>query len=370
MSDTIGSIFPTTKVTTNDDGFYSANFTLAKPTAAVLDIVSVTAAAPTYNGSTSTIELNVNPYGPKSLTVTLDMIPSGYSTLLDYDTVQAHVTAGGTPVAGVPVVFSERLNALFQPSTATTDSSGTATTVLTFTGENDGLDLFTAQASMSGYSPGAGSNTIIVRLQGKTQLSVSEALSSLKPAAGGNDTVFGEVGWVGSSTTYAWSPIQNAVSGATVTISDSQGSFPPLTVTTNAAGYYTATFPVPSAGGEPDVIEATASLTGYRGTTSSLFILAVPAPPPTTDSATSSTTASSAATPTSSASDTAASTSSTTSTPSVGAATPSSSGSDSILLAAVAFVIVVLLVLRVARFGHKRRAPSGAGGDLQPSNPP
>ncbi len=355
MSDTIGSAFPTTKVTTNDAGFYSANFTLAKPSAGVLDIVTVSAAAATYNGSTSTIELNVNPYGPKSLTVTLDTIPSGYSTLLDYATVQAHVTAAGMPVAGVPVVFSEKLNALFQPSTATTDSSGTATTVLTFTGEDDGLDLFTAQASMSGYSPGAGSNTIVVRLEGKAQLSVSEALSSSKPFAGTNDTVFGEVGWVGSSTTYAWSPVQNALSGATVTISDSQGSFAPLTVTTNAAGYYTATFPVPSADGGPDVIEAAASLTGYRGTSSSLFILAVAGQASTTDSAASSTSASGTAQATGSSPNTATDSSS---TPTISTTTCCSTGSDSVVLAVVALVIVALLILRVARFGQKKRGPA------------
>jgi adhesin/invasin len=369
MSDTIGSTFPTKTVTTNDDGFYSANFTLGRPTAGVLDIVTVSATAPTYNGSTSTIELNVNPYGPKSLTVTLDTIPSGYSTLLDYATVQAHVTVGGAPVQGVPVVFSESLNALFEPDTATTDSSGTATTILTFTGMNDGLDLFTAQASMSGYSPGAGSNTIIVRLEGKTQLSVSEALSTSKPVEGTNDTVFGEVGWVGSSTSYAWSPSQNGVAGATVTISDSLSSFAPVTVTTNAAGYYTATFPVPTAGGEPDVIEATASLTGYRGTTSSLFELAVPVQVSATDSQVNSTDSSSTPSATSSALDTGAGSSSATSTRSASATTPSSSGSDSVVLAVVAFVIVALLVLRVARFGKKRRAPAVGTGDGRLSNP-
>lgn len=357
MSDTIGSTFPTAKVTTNDNGFYSVNFTLGEPTAAVLDVVTVSTTGLDYNGSTSTIELNVNPYSPKSLTVTLDTIPSGYSTLLDYATVQAHVTAAGMPVAGVPVVFSEKLNALFEPSTATTDSSGTATTVLTFTGETDGLDLFTAQASMSGYSPGAGSNTIVVRLESKTQLSVSESLSSSKPVAGTNDTVFGEVGWVGSSTTYAWSPVQTAISGATVTISDSQGSFAPLTVTTNAAGYYSATFPVPNAGGEADVIEATASLTGYRGTTSSVFFLAVPGQAPATDSGASSTTASSAAPPTSTASGTAAISSSSTSQ-SASTTAASSTGTGGVLLAVVAFVIVALLVIRVARFGQKKRAPA------------
>lgn len=365
FSDSIGSTFPSKTVTANDAGFYSANFTLGEPATGALDIVGVTASAPTYNGSESTIELAVNPYGPKSLTVTLDTIPPAYSTTLDYATVQARVTAGGSPIAGVPVVFSDSLGALFQPHTGITDSSGTATTVVTFIAQNDGLDTFTAQASDSGFSPGAGSNTITVRLYGNTQLSVSEAVSTAKPLEGTNDTVTGKVGWVGTSTIYAWSPIQNAVAGATVTISDSLGLFAPFTVSTDGAGYYSATFPVTSAGGEPDVIEASASLSGYRGTASSVFVIAVPSQGPGGSKASSSTTASSTSSATSSTSTAAADSPPTTSTRSLIATTDlpataptSSPNSETTILAVAGFVIAALLVLRVAKFGQKKRAPA------------
>jgi hypothetical protein len=383
LSDSIGSTFPKT-VTTNDAGYYSANFTLGEPTHNLADIVAVSVSGLDYNGSESTFELAVNPYSPKSLTVNLDSIyPSTYSTVLNSVTIQAHVSAGGSPVANASVAFSDSLGAVFTDQILTTDASGTATATVQFIYPNGGLDLFTAQASASGFSPGIGSNTLTVRTYGNKQLAVSEAMASATPAAGTADTVSGVVGWIGGSTSYAWSPEQNGVPGATVVISDSSGQFAPFTVTTNSAGGFSGKFTIPSSFEGSDVVEASASATGYRGSTSSIFIVVGPSQgqggtgasngttSASTTSATSSTSTSSGLSnpaPGTSGSVGSNVTSSTTSveTSSTGtstaaaaaAAPPPPSGSDSVataaLLAVVGVVVGVFLVLRVAKVGQRK----------------
>jgi len=84
------------------------------------------------------------------------------------------------------------------------------------------------------------------------------------------------VGWVGSSVGYAWSPVQNGVSGTTVVISDSLGLFSPVTVATNSVGGFSGTFTLPSTFQGVDVIEASASDAGYRGSATSTYIVVGP----------------------------------------------------------------------------------------------
>jgi hypothetical protein len=377
LSDTIGSTFPKT-VTTNSAGFYSANFTLGKPTTSVVDIIAVNCSGLDYNGSESTFALSVGPYGPKSLTVDLDSIyPSTYSTVMNSVTIQAHVSAGGTPVAGATVAFSDTLGAIFTDEIKTTDASGTATATLQYVLQNVGLDLLTASASASGLSPDAASNTLSVRSLGNKQLSVTESMRSTTPAAGTADAVFGEVGWVGSSVGYAWSPVQNGVSGTTVVISDSRGLFAPVTVATNSAGGFSGTFTLPSAFEGVDVIEASASDAGYRGSVTSAYIVVGPdqsqtgtAASNTTSSAGTSATSSQSTTteasgtgPTQAGNVTLASSTvineTTASTLKGGTSTPWP-GSAVILLAVVAIALGTLLVYRVARSGQEgRRTPRG-----------
>ena len=379
LSDSIGSTFTKT-VTTNDAGFYSANFTLGEPTTSVVDVVAVNVTGWTYYGSESTFELAVNPHSPKSLTVNLDSIyPSTYSTVLNSVTIQAHVSAGGSPVAGAAVAFSDTLGAVFRNQILTTDASGTATATVQFIYQNAGLDLFTARASASGLSPGVGSNTLSVRPYGNKQLAVSEAMASATPAAGTADTVKGKVGWVNGSTSYAWSPEQNAVPGATVVISDSSGLFAPLTVTTDSAGGFSDTFTIPSSFEGSDVVEASASGAGYRGSASSIFMVVGPSQgqggtvasngttSASTESATSSTstavgvsnlatrtTRSVASNITSSTTSVEASTTSTST-----AAPPFGYDSTATILAVVGVAVVgVFLVLRVAKVGQRKRAPA------------
>jgi hypothetical protein len=376
ISDGIGSTFPSKTVTTNNLGFYSANFTLGEPTTRVVDIVTVTASRQTYNGSESTIDLAVNPYSPKSLTVSLDSFyPQTYSTVLDSATIQARVSAGGSPVAGIPVVFSDSLGSLFEGPTGITDASGTASTVVYFIYQNVGLDMFTARVSENGSSPGIGSNTLTIRPYGKTQLSVTETMASTNPVAGTADRVTGKVGWVGTSVSYTWSPTQNVISGATVIISDSLGTFAPVKVSTNDAGIYSSTITVTSICDKADVIEASASSAGYRGSVSSVFI--VPASSQgqcgaTTSSSTTSASTTSATSPASTATvvaDTPATgtaqpnltlTSSTGSiettlstTPMV-ASTPALSDSAAVLLAVVGFVTGTFLVYQIVRVRQKK----------------
>jgi len=367
LSDVIGSTFPSKTVTTNDAGFYSANFTLGEPTTSAVDVVAVSVSAPTYNGSESTFELAVNPYSPKSLTVNLDSIyPSTYSTVLNYVTIQARVSAGGSPVAGVEVAFSDTLGGLFVDQIRTTDASGTATATVEFINQDAGLDLFTARASASGFGQGAGSNALSVRAYGKTQLSVSAAMATATPAAGTPDTVVGKVGWVDSSASYAWSPAQNAVSGTTVVISDSLGLFAPLTVATNSAGVFSGTFALPSTFEGPDVISASASNAGYYGSSSSIFI--VVGPSQGLGGTVASSTASSASTSaTSSASTKSVVTgpvsSSTTSREAIATTTSTAtsptlwSDSATTFLAVVGVAIGMLLVLLVPRVERRKHTP-------------
>lgn len=275
ISDAIGSAFPL-NVTTNYLGFYSASFTLGEPASQVADVISVSAAAPLYNGSTSTLLVQTARYGKGSLTVTVGPVLQGAaSTILGFATLQARVTAGGTPVAGVPVTFSDSLGALFFGKVESTDSSGLATTTAYFVYNDSGLDVFTATANGTGLGQGAGSNTLLVRDNGKTQLSVSEILSPSDPVAGTAERVAGEVGWVSGSVSYMWSPAQNAVANATVVISDSLGTFAPFSVTTDGSGVYAANFTAPPPG-ETDVIKASATAPGYTGSASSVFLVAGP----------------------------------------------------------------------------------------------
>ncbi len=371
LSDSIGSTFPKT-IKTNDAGFYSANFTLGKPTTGVVDVVAASVTGLDYNGSESTFALSVGPYSPKSLTVNLDSIyPSTYSTVLNSVTILARVTAGGTPVAGATVAFSDSLGGVFTGRIGTTDASGTATATIQFIYQYAGLDLFTARASAGGFSPDAASNALNVRPIGSKQLSVTEDAESAAPAAGTTDTVHGEVGWVGGSVMYAWSPVQNAVSGATVVISDSAGLFSPLKVATNSAGGFSGTISLPSTFEGVDVIEASASSAGYQASATSIYIVVGPSQGPG-GAAASNTTASVSTSKTGSESTSAtalgtgpaqgrnltltSSTTSdeTTSSPSI-ARSSALSPSAEIVLAVAGLAIGALLVYQVAKAGQERK---------------
>lgn len=351
LSDIAGSVFPQ-KVTTDDLGFYSANFTLGKPASPVADVISVSAAAPLFNGSTSTVLTQVSGYGQQALTVTLSpVLPTPYSTVLSFATLQAKVTAGGTPVAGVPVSFSDSLGALFFGKVEKTDSSGIATSTAYFVYNDSGLDVFSAKASEQGMGQGAGSNALPVRDLGKTQLSVSEILASSDPVAGATDKVTGEVGWVSGSVSYTWSPMQNAVANATVVISDSLGAFAPFNVTTNAKGIYSAAFTAPPTG-ETDVIQASATAQGYKSEGSSVFLVSVPPEPANATAKV----ASSATSAVSSASSTTAQSSSSLSVSNI---SPPRSGASApapltLALALVALAAGSLVVLGVARRSRSR----------------
>jgi hypothetical protein len=260
-------------------GFYSANFTLGRPLNSSIDVISVTVTSSFYNGSESTIGLPVNPYGPRDLTVGLDSIhPSTFSTTMNFVTLQAKVSAGGTPVSGVVVRFADSLSGLFVNSSATTDAFGVATATVYYVYQNAGIDMLTAEASMPGMVQGVGSNTLTIRPYGSDQLSVTEGVGSTEPVAGTVETVIGKVGWVDSSSSYAWSPKQNPVPNATVVVSDSLGLLRPVTVLTDAGGIFSCSFAMPSTQGRADVIQASASASGYKPSASSVFIVTV-APP-------------------------------------------------------------------------------------------
>lgn len=271
ISDSIGSEFPSQTIVTNSGGYYTANFTLGKPSYSVTDLITLTASAATYSGSSSTVELAVNPHSASSLTVGLIVLaPAYYSTNLDYAVVQSKVTTGGTPISGVQVAFSDSQGSEFLGSDATTDATGTATTIVYFSSTNSGLDTITAQASKNGFNSGFGSNTFEVLPYGNTQLNILESLESVNPSAGASDTVSGQVRWLGNN----WGWQNNPVGQVSVTITDSLNSFSPIVVDTNSTGQYSSSFPIPEIGvGCTDIVEASANLPGYAGSTSALFLV-------------------------------------------------------------------------------------------------
>ncbi|MGH9917923.1 MAG: hypothetical protein ACRD6W_03485, partial [Nitrososphaerales archaeon] len=213
-----------------------------------------------------------------------------------------------------------------------------------------------------------------VRSLGNKQLSVTESMNSTTPAAGTTDTVFGDVGWVGSSIGYAWSPVQNGVSG-TVVISDSRGLFAPVTVATTSAGGFSGTFMLPSTFEGVDVIEASASDTGYRGSVTSSYIVVGPSQVATSIAASNTTTLASTSVTSSQSTTTeavgsgptqvrnvtlASSTvdNETAQSTSKGGTSAPWAGSGAVVLAVAAIAIGTLLVYRVTRTGQaEKRVP-------------
>ena len=132
ISDTIGSTFNNVALSTDTNGFFSTNFTIASIVTPTIDLVTVGVASTGYSSSQSTIILQVNPYNSTDLTVTMNTFyPSTTSTVSNYMVIEATVNAAGLPISGASVAFSDSRGSTFNGQTATTNSSGIALTTAT-----------------------------------------------------------------------------------------------------------------------------------------------------------------------------------------------------------------------------------------------
>ena len=279
FTDTIGSRFFVQSAQTDSGGFYTVNFTLGSPKTVSTDFITIAAAAGGYTGSSSTIFMTVNPYNSMLLSVAVDgFLPSTLSTyqnhpftssaVNDYLIAEAEITAGGTPVQGAYVTFSDSFGSTFTPTVARTDVSGVAITELFLSSGNTGIDTISASASLPSYSGGIGSNAIYVLPRTSTQLSVSVSTSIGSPTSGSSDFLNGRVQVYG----VAYIP------GVTLTFSDTIGSqFFPQSIQSDKNGSYSVTFTLGTVSGPTfDLITVAASGSGYTGSSSAILVLVNP----------------------------------------------------------------------------------------------
>ena len=124
FSDTIGSVFSSTTISTNTNGYFSTNFTVPNITFSTIDLVTVTAAENGYSQSQSTIIMQVNANSTSYLSVALNTFyPTISSAVNDFMIIGVVVTAGGLPVSGATVSFSDSRGSTFAGQSATTNAS-------------------------------------------------------------------------------------------------------------------------------------------------------------------------------------------------------------------------------------------------------
>ncbi len=265
ISDTIGSTFSNTTILTNANGVFSTYFTMANITTSVIDLVTVGVSSNGFSSSQSTIILQVNPYSSSDLTVAMTTFyPSTISTPQNFMVIEATVTAGGSPVSGASVAFSDSRGSSFNGQIAITNSSGMALTTLELNnGWTSGIDTITASATATGYSGGVCSNIVNLLPGSATQLYVTMSLTNKIAAGGSTDVISGTVAYYGGNA-----------QGATVTISDSIGSTFNITiVSTDKNGYFAANFILPNVvSTTADIITASISEPGYSGSSSGIYL--------------------------------------------------------------------------------------------------
>ena len=271
FSDSAGSTFSSPSVL-SATGYFEMNFTLPpNPTQPVeiADFVTASASASGYSTGLSTTLLTITERGSANLTVTFHAVTPVGTPLAIYDdaVMEAVVTAGGAPVSGASVTFSDTFGSKFTPVTAVTDASGNLLTDLDLTTGNAGTDYVSASASLTGYSSDTGWTFVTVLGLPSTQLSITEELGNIAPTGGSTDVVYGSVLAGGT-----------ALAGASVTLSDTLGSkFSTLSTTTDANGQYAVPFAVPpETSASVDFLTVNAAASGDTSSSSGLYLSIVP----------------------------------------------------------------------------------------------
>ncbi|HEY3972908.1 MAG TPA: Ig-like domain-containing protein [Candidatus Sulfotelmatobacter sp.] len=236
-----GSFNPAT-ATTNSSGMASTSYTLG-----AAGTITVTAAASGYTSATFT-ETSTAPV--KTLTVTGGNNQTGVAGTVLPTALTVEATSNGTAQSGVSVTFNDNgAGGIFNPTTATTNSSGIASTSYTL----GAAGTITVSASATGYTSATFTET-------------STAASKLITVTGGNN----QSGTVGTALPVALAIVATNngtdVSGLTITFTDkgAGGSFNPATATTNSSGVASSIYTLPSTAG---TVTAYAGASGYTSAT-------------------------------------------------------------------------------------------------------
>ena len=131
-----------------------------------------------------------------------------------------------------------------------------------FTNTNNGFDAITATVTASGYTGGVGSNNVYVLPYSSSQLYVTPSLTNKVTVAGSMDVLSGNVyaGGVG-------------VQGATVTLSDSIGSYFNITsIQTDKNGYFAAYFVPTSTFTGIDILTVSVAESTFSGSSSAISL--------------------------------------------------------------------------------------------------
>jgi hypothetical protein len=253
---------------TDSNGAFWIPFDLANKSDSFTDLISATATDTGFTSSSSTVFGTITPYGGADLSVNMLYLPTDGNTPGGFTTVLASVTNGAVPVSGADVTFTETLGGAFDPSSGTTNSTGWAVVELNLSNANSGEEIFTATASLSGYTDGIASTAMLVAAYSSTQLTVYLYVQDPQTAGGGVDAVYGSVD---TANTDPNTPIADA----SVVVSDTFGSS--LSVQTSANGSFQVdlTLPVVTAVLN-DIVSATAQLAGFSSSTSSIPLLVTP----------------------------------------------------------------------------------------------
>jgi hypothetical protein len=267
LSDTVGSFFAPSYVTTDTSGGFRVTFYPASVPTSKIDYVTVTATYSTYQSTASTMWLTDTPIASPDMTVQVTTFYPGQSMEpSEYMVVGATVTSGGVPLVGASVTFSDTQLAKFYANPVVTNASGMAIDQVLFTSGNTGWDYISATAADTGYTSDKGTNTVLLGAVSVTQLQMSMAVSQV--------TVSGETSDVVSGTVFTDNNPASGVSGATVTLSDSVGSlFTPSSVTTDTSGGFRVTFyPTSEPKNTIDYLTASASYSTYSPTASTMWL--------------------------------------------------------------------------------------------------
>lgn len=279
LNDTIGAVFASPVLTTDSNGYFSTSFAVPPTSEIENDFITATASDVGFGGSSSTTFMTVSPPSASALTVALDMIfPSGDETAKLGNLVWlAHVDAGGLPVNGASVSFNDLLGSTF--TSASTNSTGWAVTTMFVSGSPTGWDIVTATATEPGFTTGYGSNVAYISPEGTTQLSIYPlSLQNPSAASGSSDVIDGYV-----RSNCGGANGCNGVEGVTIELSDTLGAtFASTQLTSDPTGYFWTNLTLPTTGATAvDFITATATETGYGGTSSAIYANVSPPAPRT-----------------------------------------------------------------------------------------
>ena len=236
-------VFSNANTTTNNSGIASTNYTLpAKP-----GTYTITASSPSYGSATFLVTATVGAAATLTVSSGNSQRVAVVSQLPSPVKVKAK-DAQGNAVAGVAVTFDDGgAGGSFSSPTATTDSSGIASTSYT-TGTKAGAIRITASAA--GATPAVFKETVL-----------PGPAASLKVFSGDNQTVKAGTAAPKLLQVIVTDQYGNPVSGISVNFADSGsgGSFAPDPVLTNAKGIAGTRYTAP---GKIGLVTVTASSAG------------------------------------------------------------------------------------------------------------